>query len=656
MLALFKNMSVLYKILLAAGVLILLLLAQGGYALRLQAGLGQDVRNITGNLGVDTSIVSELLSQILKLRVQVNQYVESGDPQAVARFAEQSEQFLAALARAQKEIGNPERARRVDDIAAAYKGYSAAFAQTVVPNMKRRIELVANVLDVNGHRIEDLLSEIMTSAAADGDVEGGYMAGLAQTHLMLTRLYTYKYLDNNIDSLRRRVEKEIRLTTAAMQKMDAAIQNPRRQSLVEEAQRRYKRYSETFAEVVAAIETRNQGLERMETLGHEIAANAEAVAESVFRSLAEASALVTDRLQRAQLMILALMIVAPVLGLLVAWAVARAIVRPLRATNAALKDIAEGQGDLTVRLPVTGRDEVGELAGNFNRFTDKLQRIIAEVQSSANSAASAAEELSATAVQVRQSSKQQSDETDQVASAITEMTTASEEVGRNVNDTANAANSTRSEAEQGRKLEADALGALEGLSGEIQDTAEVMEAVGRSSEQVYSIVDVIAGISEQTNLLALNAAIEAARAGEQGRGFAVVADEVRTLAARTKDSTGEIRQTIEALRGRIGEAVERMRHGREQADGVVAGARRVDEALGRIADSIAHIDHMSTQIASATEEQTSVAQEVNRNVSNLRGLAEGTTTANEQVDTSAQELSRLASDLVAQVGRFKVSA
>lgn len=656
MLSRFRNMSIFYKSLLASGILILLLLVEGVHSILLEVKVGHEIRDVTADLAVDSGIASELLRQVFEQRMQMKQYVETGDPQAVERFRRHKETFRAVLTQAKGAISNPERVELVKAIAAMNEEYSETFAQTVVPNMERRLELVKKVLDVNGRRIEDSLSEVMATAARDRDLEAGYLAGVAQTHLLLARLYVYKYLDSNTTELRQRAVREMELSAEAMQRMDDSLQNRARRGLSELARNLLSGYRQTFAQVVEAIEARNQGIERMDGLGPQIAADANALKDSVFRSLSEQSAEVMAQLRRGERTTVVLITLASVLGALVAWSIARAIVKPLRATSAVLRDIAEGEGDLTTRLPVASDDEVGELAGNFNRFADKLQRIIGVVQSTAGSVASAAEQLSATAVQVRQSARQQADETDQVASAMTEMTTAGEEISRNVDATAEAANATGTDAEQGRQLEAEALAAIEGLSSDIQQAADIVEAVGRHSEDVYSIMAVITDIAEQTNLLALNAAIEAARAGDQGRGFAVVADEVRTLAARTKESTGEIRQTIDGLRDRVAEAVERMRHGRGQTDSVVELAHRMDEALARITEGIMGIGDMSGQIASATQEQSSVSQEINRNVVNLRDLAEGSTTANEQVDASARGLSQLAGELVAQVGQFKVDA
>jgi methyl-accepting chemotaxis protein len=331
----------------------------------------------------------------------------------------------------------------------------------------------------------------------------------------------------------------------------------------------------------------------------------------------------------------------------------RTILRPLSRTTAAMEDIASGEGDLTCRLQADGNDELATLAHAFNRFVQKVQGVMRQVGDATLHLASSAEQLSASVSETRAAVRRQQNETDQVATAMNEMAATVQEVARNASDTAQSAQEADSTATEGSRLVREVRGAIAALSSEITTTAGAVNSLEDKVENIGSVLDVIRGIAEQTNLLALNAAIEAARAGEQGRGFAVVADEVRTLAARTQDATQEIRGMIDALRSGAQHAVEAMGTSREVTAQTVEKAEAAARALDGIVPTVARISDMSAQIASATQEQEAVAKEIDRNVTKIAGGAEQSAAATEEVTRASASLAKLSEELRALVHQFK---
>ncbi|WP_018873294.1 methyl-accepting chemotaxis protein [Thioalkalivibrio sp. ALJ16] len=342
------------------------------------------------------------------------------------------------------------------------------------------------------------------------------------------------------------------------------------------------------------------------------------------------------------------------LGALMAWLLTRSIVRPLCQTVVRLNDIASGEGDLTRKLEVSGRNELGELSEAFNAFVEKIRALIQQVAAGSDQVAAAANELSATSEETNEQVRRQKAETDQVATAMNEMTATVQEVARNAADAAAAAQSTDQDANAGQQVVQKTVNAINGLSAQVDSAAEVVGRLSQDAEEINKVLEVIGGIADQTNLLALNAAIEAARAGEQGRGFAVVADEVRTLASRTQDSTHEIQQMIERVQSGTREAVRAMEDGRAKAHESVEQVNLAGESLVAITQSVTRISDMNTQIASAAEEQSTVAEEINRNVANITEVLDQTASGSEQIRNAAEELSKLASEQQERVGQFKV--
>ncbi|MCO2200185.1 methyl-accepting chemotaxis protein [Pseudomonas aeruginosa] len=344
---------------------------------------------------------------------------------------------------------------------------------------------------------------------------------------------------------------------------------------------------------------------------------------------------------------------AAVLGLLVLWLSARGVTRPILGVAHMLRDIASGEGDLTQRLPHTGRDELGELAGWFNRFLDKLQPIIRDVKVSVRDARSTADQSAAISSQTSAGMQQQFREIDQVATASHEMTATAQDVARSAAQAADAARGADQATRDGLALIDRTTQSIDSLAANLTSAMGQVEQLASSSEEIGSVLEVIRAIAEQTNLLALNAAIEAARAGDAGRGFAVVADEVRNLARRTQDSVEQIRGVIEGLQQGTRDMVDAMHGSHRQAQGSVEQVDEAVAALQRIGEAVTVINDMNLQIASAAEEQSSVAEEINRNVAAIRDVTESLSSQAEESAQVSQSLNRLANHQQGLMEQFK---
>jgi methyl-accepting chemotaxis protein len=344
------------------------------------------------------------------------------------------------------------------------------------------------------------------------------------------------------------------------------------------------------------------------------------------------------------------------LGLIVALAlfVARVVIKPLNNTSAALINIGRGEGDLTKRLNIDTADEVGEVARGFNEFAQKIQHLISEVKGVVTALSHSASTIQQIVQLTDNDARTQKTETTQVAAAVYQMSTAVQEVAGSASLAANAAQEADEEAVVGQHIVAKTIASIQKLADEVKTASHTIEKLGVDAEQIGSVVSVIRGIAEQTNLLALNAAIEAARAGEQGRGFAVVADEVRMLATRTQQSTNEIQLMIDAFQQGTRAAVQIMHRSREQSLHTVEQADKTRESLQTITKSVSTITQMNIQIAAAAEQQTAVAGDISRSIHEIALLAEQAADNASLLANSILELTTLERRLSSLVQRFKI--
>jgi len=461
------------------------------------------------------------------------------------------------------------------------------------------------------------------------------------------------------DDAEERLVRSERIWTDAMATVTSAtadLRDPKLKALSEDLKGAFDEYGAAIVGQRAATRARSadqyfqvniaagNGMTKLQEIRTRLVGALDARAQEITQDAA-------SRLATSQILAVVLGLVTLALAILCWMFIAGRVLRPLRDAGEHFKRIANG--DLTQEVVVPSRNEIGELFVELQRMQASSRDTLILIAGSATQLASAAEELSAVTEESNRGLQQQDMQLEQAATAVNQMTSAVEEVARNAVSTSQAATASNTLSEKSRRQVKENIDGTQSMTAEIQDSAQHIQNLADEVRSIGKVLDVIRSVSEQTNLLALNAAIEAARAGEAGRGFAVVADEVRTLAYRTQESTREIEQMIGSVQNTAEQAVESMRSSTARAQGTLEITQASGSVLEDIFAAIGQINERNLVIASAAEEQAQVAREVDSNLVAIRDLSTQSAAGALQTNAASHELSRLASELTALVGRFR---
>ncbi|MCO7567765.1 methyl-accepting chemotaxis protein [Pseudomonas sp. S 311-6] len=628
------NMSVNRKLGLGFGLVLMLTLA-----ITLTGWLGLDSVIDRGDKLGNISLIHESTQE---LRIARQQYDRNRDPASATeleKILDRLEQQVQAML---GQIEHPADQQRLQQQREAVRQYRQAFSEFRQADQRRNAS--RDVLGDSADRAAELIDKVQQRLLQTGDISQYHEAVKVAAQLQQARFQVRGYTYSGRAQFQQTALEAIDQAMPVLKALPDKVAGEHASSL-QEAASALAAYRDAVVQVGNAQAASEQALQRMAEEGTVLLDTSQAMTVSqtevrdqgtrqAKRTLAGATAL------------------AVLLGVLAAWAITRQIIVPLRQTLAAAERVANG--DLSQDLLVARRDELGQLQASMQRMTQGLRELIGGISDGVTQIASAAEELSAVTEQTSAGVNNQKVETDQVATAMNQMAATVHEVARNAEQASEAAVMADQQAREGDRVVAEAIAQIERLAGEVVNSSEAMNQLKAESDKIGSVLDVIKAVAQQTNLLALNAAIEAARAGEAGRGFAVVADEVRSLAQRTQQSTEEIEELIAGLQNGTQHVASVMDNSRALTDSSVDLTRRAGGSLETITRTVSSIQAMNQQIATAAEQQSAVAEEINRSVMNVRDISDQTSAASEETASSSVELARLGTHLQGLVGRFRL--
>ncbi len=592
--------------------------------------------------------ISELTDRLTVLRVARLQYmIANGDDAAAQKVQASLDDFKKQQQFLLSTLTNPLNTKALTQLADIIKNYEMSLSQMrsgYQTSTKVRADM--GVQATQGARLiatinDDVLKLDPTSPERSDQLQ---LLADAKMDFQLVRYEVRGYTGNSNEKTEQAAFSQLETAIKNVDKLKAAF-NATRSSEVAQLEASLR----TYLTLVQAYKTANDAIvtarKDMTAQGYEIVNLGEELSKIQLQLAAEDTT--TARSLQIGGTVLALL-----LGIFAAFIITRQITRPLQQTLDVVDRIASG--DLTHTITVTRRDELGVLQQGIQRMGATLRDLISGIRDGVTQIASAAEELSAVTEQTSAGVNNQKIETDQVATAMQEMSATVHEVARNAEQASVAAANADAQARDGDKVVGEAIMQIEKLAGEVLRSSDAMTLLEQESDKIGKVMDVIKAVAEQTNLLALNAAIEAARAGEAGRGFAVVADEVRGLAQRTQQSTEEIESLIAGLQNGTRQVSQIMLGSRSLTDSSVALTRKAGTSLESITQTVSSIQAMNQQIAAAAEQQSSVADEISRSIVNVRDVCEQTAEASEETAASSVELARLGGQLQTMVGHFKV--
>ena len=577
-----------------------------------------------------------------ELRIARQRYQLDRDDASLA----QVDKVLATLLERQqhllKEIRHPSVLPTLEQQHDAALQYQKGFEQLKQANQRR--EASRKLLGDSADKTAELIDKVQQRLLHAGDLRQYYEAVQLSTLFQQARFQVRGYTFSGKAEYQQTALAAIDQAAPLLKALPAKLPAEYAEDLAQ-ADAALAAYRDAVVQVGNAQADSDQTLQNMAAKGNTLLETSAA--------MTEAQTKVRDNANRnAQATLAGAAIIALVLGLLAAWTITRQIIVPLRQTLTAAERVASG--DLRQDLQVERRDELGQLQAAMQRMTKSLRELIGGIGDGVTQIASAAEELSAVTEQTSAGVNNQKVETDQVATAMNQMTATVHEVARSAEQASEAALMADQQAREGDRVVGEAIAQIERLAGEVVNSSEAMNQLKAESDKIGSVLDVIKSVAQQTNLLALNAAIEAARAGEAGRGFAVVADEVRSLAQRTQQSTEEIEELIANLQSGTQRVAGVMDGSRALTDSSVELTRRAGGSLETITRTVSSIQAMNQQIATAAEQQSATAEEINRSVMNVRDISDQTSAASEETASSSIELARLGTHLQGLVGRFRL--
>ncbi|MEE3507122.1 methyl-accepting chemotaxis protein [Pseudomonas sp. 10C3] len=600
--------------------------------------------------GNKISAIANLSALTKDLRVNRLRYLAERNEQNSAAVSGVLERIQDNQRSLSGVVSNPVDLQLIEEQGRIVEDYRTRFS-TLERTFKDRESALAKLVQ-SAAEITEALNEATQDLVSAPAVEGQndtlrlsqfQAIGQLAVHIQQARIVVYSFIYTNDPSKEQGTLATIDQVTAELIKVRDATA-PREQGRLTQAEHVLEQYRKDVQNYAAQVHTSLETLDQMAVSGVSL----EALSQKLIDSQSQAR---DSEAQSARQLLVISTLLALALGILAAWVITAQIVHPLLETLKAAERIAAG--DLSHDIKTERRDELGQLQRSMQGMTVSLRELIGGISKGVTQIASAAEELSAVTEQTSAGVNSQRVETDQVATAMNEMTATVQEVSRNAEEASNAAAAADKEARAGEKVIGEAIDQIELLAVEVDNSNKAMNHLKEESEKIGGVLDVIKAVAQQTNLLALNAAIEAARAGEAGRGFAVVADEVRSLAQRTQKSTEEIEGLITSLQSGTQEVSTVMESSRVLTDSSVELTRRAVTSLESITRTVSTIQSMNQQIAAAAEQQSAVAEEINRSVLNVRDISEQTAGASEETAASSVELARLGNELQVMVSHFR---